>query len=282
MAVRVTDRLEATMPAIKIDVANPDYGLLRQAILQRIREQKLTGGQISSFQDVAELDPPRTNDHSEFGRVLVDAFWELATTGVVAPGNGWAQPNFPWFRLTPYGRKVLETTEYEPHDRTGYIATLKTRVPTPDATVIAYLDESLETFARGNTVASMVMLGVAAERVFNLLAISLAGALANQAESTKLTGLLGRFAMKPKVDWVHDKLRAVQESKSRPPGFPENAALMVTAIYDMIRSQRNDLGHPREMPPRMAPVDAHANLLVFPRYYETSERVRDLLAKHKV
>jgi hypothetical protein len=57
---------------------------------------------------------------------------------------------------------------------------------------------------------------------------------------------------------------------------------MVTAIYDMIRMQRNDLGHPREHPPRMSQGDAHANLLMFPRYYETAEMVRRFLAANRV
>jgi hypothetical protein len=121
---------------------------------------------------------------------------------------------------------------------------------------------------------------VAAERVF--IAFSLAQALSSQSETTKLTALLERFAMKPKVDWVHKKLRTVQESKQRPVGFPENTALMITAIYDMIHGQRNDLGHPRELPPRMPPADAYANLLIFPRYYETSEQIRKLLTTTKI
>ena len=66
------------------------------------------------------------------------------------------------------------------------------------------------------------------------------------------------------------------------PTFPRMLALMVTAIYDMIRMQRNDVGHPRENPPRLTQGDAHANLLVFPRYYETAEVVRRFLSTRKV
>jgi hypothetical protein len=273
------------MAAIKIDIANPDYSLLREAILQQIRagsEHGVHGGQIHNFQNVVDLDPPRPNASLEFPRMLVDVFWELAATGIIAPGNGPAQPNFPWFRVTPYGRRVLAAPDYQPYDRTGYIRLLSQRIESVDPTVLAYLDESLETFGRANTVAAMVMLGVAAERVFNLLCDSLVQGLHSVTETQKLTNLLARFAIKPKVDWMHEKLRAVQDSKPKPAGFPENAGLMVTAIYDMIRSQRNDLGHPREMPPRMPSGDAHANLLIFPRYYETSEAVRVFLATNEV
>jgi hypothetical protein len=273
------------MDRVKIDTANPDHALLRQIILRRL--QQGWRGQIAQdlkgFDDYVELHPPRSDGYQEFLRLQVDVFWELVTAGIVAPGNGPSQPSFPWFRVTPYGRRVLEGAEYEPYDQTGYVRSLKDRIgPTVDLTVLSYIDESLQTFVRGNTVAAMVMLGVAAERVFDLLCESLLAALNDPGEKNKLSGLLSRFAMKPKVDWVHTKLRAVQDRKPKIQGFPENAALMVTAIYDIMRAQRNDLGHPRELPPKLPPGDAHANLLIFPRYYETAEVVRTHLASNAV
>jgi hypothetical protein len=57
---------------------------------------------------------------------------------------------------------------------------------------------------------------------------------------------------------------------------------MVTAMYDMIRSQRNDLGHPRAEPPSVDRQEAHARLQVFGAYYETAERVRTFLSSNKV
>jgi hypothetical protein len=273
------------MDRIKIDTANPDYSLLRQVLLRRLRQgwQGQIDHDLKGFEDYVDLDPPRSNDHEEFLRLQVDVFWELVTEGIVVPGNGPAQPNLPWFRVTPYGRRVLESTQYEPYDPTGYVASLQQRIgSTVDLTVLAYIDESLQTFVRGRTVAAMVMLGVAAERVFDLLCESLVNALGNAAEKQKFSALLNRFAMKPKVDWVHAKLREVQDRKPKNEGFPENSALMVTAIYDIMRAQRNDLGHPREMPPKLSPGDAHANLLIFPRYYETAELVRKYLASSMV
>jgi hypothetical protein len=273
------------MAKIKIDTAQPDYAALRQLVLERLRAAGPWGqiqhgmGGLDAYVD---LDPARPNGLIDFERTMVDVFWELVALGIVAPGNGVSQPNFPWFRLTPYGKSVLESPKYHPHDRDGYISLLTQRVANADATVLAYLDESLESFVRANNVAAMVMLGVAAERVFDLLSESLLNALKSPTERQELSRLLERFTMKPKVDWVHAKLREVQERKPKLQGFPENAALMVTAIYDLIRAQRNDLGHPRDFPPKMSAGDSHANLLIFPRYYETSEVVRAFLASTTV
>jgi hypothetical protein len=57
---------------------------------------------------------------------------------------------------------------------------------------------------------------------------------------------------------------------------------MVTAIYDFVRAQRNELGHPRKKPPTVTQEDAFVNLQVFPRYYQTAEEVLAFLGANKV
>ena len=86
--------------------------------------------------------------------------------------------------------------------------------------------------------------------------------------------------MKPKLDWVHSKLLIVQTR--RPAGFPESAVLMVTAIYDLLRAQRNDLGHPREVPPRLDREEVFASSQVFPRFYRTSDELMRFLRLNRV
>ncbi len=86
--------------------------------------------------------------------------------------------------------------------------------------------------------------------------------------------------MKPKLDWVHNKFREVQGKKIN--SFPDNASLMITAIYDLIRCQRNELGHPRATPPNVTKEDAFVDLQIFPRYYEIAEVVRRFFAANKV
>lgn len=124
------------------------------------------------------------------------------------------------------------------------------------------------------------MVGVAAERVFDLLCEALEAALQSDRERQKFIDLRRRPSLKAQLDWVHPKLRAIQDQRRQ--ALPENAALMVTGIYDMIRMQRNELGHPRENPPQLRRGDAHANLLIFPRFYETAEDVRRFLSENKV
>lgn len=105
-------------------------------------------------------------------------------------------------------------------------------------------------------------------------------ALRDANEKQKFGGLLSRFPMKPKVDWVRNKLERLQPA--RLPGFPENSSIMAVAIYDLIRHQRNELGHPREVPPLLTRDDVLGNLQVFIRYYETAEALRSFLAQNRV
>jgi hypothetical protein len=207
-------------------------------------------------------------------------FWQFVVEGILAPGSDSNNLKLPSFHITEHGRQVLASIEPQPYDPTGYLARLRERITTPDPTVMAYLAESLETFRKGNRVASALMLGIAAERVFLLLCDSFGVALSIPSEKIAFTKLLDRFLMKPKLDWVHTKIQQIQ--RQRPAGFPENATIMLVAIYDLMRCQRNDLGHPRETPPKITRQDAFVNLQIFPRYYEIAEEARAFLSANTV
>lgn len=209
-----------------------------------------------------------------------DVFWQLVVEGILAPGMNPSNMNLPWFHLTKYGELVINEQVKTPHDPTGYLARIKNNIEMPDSTVMAYLTEGLLSFERGSLVASIVMLGVASERVFLLLCQSMLIALEDEAELKKFKSIVDRFPMKPKLDWMHTKIQSLQERRLS--GLPENSTLMLTTIYDLIRNQRNELGHPREAPPQMKREDAYVNFLVFPRYYEIAEEVRAFLLSNRV
>lgn len=162
-----------------------------------------------------------------------------------------------------------------------FLARLHAQVKSVDDTVRAYLDESLRTFLNGNLFASMVMLGVAAERVFDLLCEILEPALKDQSERAQFGKLMTQMSVRKRLDWVHQKLRTI-ESSARPIGYPDRASVMVIAIYELMRAQRNDLGHPREDPPTPTRDDAYAHLQIFPTYYKTAEALRSFLKVNRV
>lgn len=269
---------------IPFDPRHPDPDAVRQIVVERLRHDT-SWRQLDPTGDGFAPYVEYVAQSGQNGRHLLlflaqEVFWQMIVEGLLAPGMDPNNLHLPWFHITSHGREVLASGEPQPYDPTGYLARLRERVPLPDPTVTAYLAESLETFRKGNCVPSTVMLGIAAERVFLLLCDSLAGALSNASEKATFTKLLGRFPMKPKLDWVQNKLQQIQ--KQAPAGFPENATIMLVAIYDLMRCQRNELGHPRETPPNVKRQDAFVNLQIFPRYYEIAEEVRTFLASNPV
>lgn len=267
------------MGRIPLDPRNPDLETIRQVFLERLRRepnwQSLdpTGEGFAPYVECAG-----SFDARAFTLAAHKVFWQLLIEGIVAPGKDSSNLNLPWFHVTDYGKQVLASGPGHPHDPTGYLRRLADKVPELDSTVRAYLTESLDAFRRGSCIAATVMLGIAAERVFLLLCEALRAALKSHAEKQKFGKLLERFPMKPKLDLLHQKFQTLQGQ----PGFPENANIMVTTIYDLMRCQRNELGHPQTTPPSITREDTFVNLQVFPRYYETAEDVRGFLSSNSV
>ena len=266
---------------IPFNPAEPDIEAVREIVFARLRQQQKwqqldTTGE--GFEEYVEY--VGTPNRGVLAFQAQEVFWQLVIEQILSPGMNSSNMNLPWFHRTKYGEKVISEQTPTPHDPTGYLRRINENSAKPDDTVLAYLSESLLSFRRGNLVASTVMLGIAAERVFLLVCQSMLNALGSDTEKRKLENILKRFPMKPKLDWVHKKIQNIQEK--RVSGLPENSTLMLTTIYDLIRNQRNELGHPREAPPNIGREDAYVNLQVFPRYYETAEEVRVFLSNNRV
>ncbi len=265
---------------IPFDIANPDIEAARQIFLAWLAN----GGGNQIPYDGTTFDPYVEYVGHRDPRILafstIEVFWQLLIEGVVAPGMNASNLNLPWFHVTAHGRKILDSSEPAPHDPTGYLNRLHETIKSPDATVIAYLAESLQVYRRGNHVASTILLGIAAERVFLLLCDSLVASLRNSREKVEFQKLLDKFPMKPKLTWVHTKIQNLQTPRKE--GFPENALIALTTIYDLLRTQRNDLGHPRDIPPVVKREDAFVNLQVFPRFYQVAEELRAFLSANQV
>jgi hypothetical protein len=276
------------MPDSKIpfDSSRQALATARQIVIERLCRDELwhqldtTGEGFAPYVEYVGQGPyAQQQGRAHLVFLAQEVFWQLLVEGIVAPGIDSSNLNLPFFHITEHGRAVLASVEPPPYDPTDYLARVRRRVANPDPTVIAYLAESLETFRKDNRVASAVMLGIAAERVFLLLCESLRAALANPSERAAFAKLLDRFPMKPKLDWVQTKIQQIQ--RQSPSGFPENAGIMLIAIYELVRAQRNELGHPRETPPSMHRQDAFVNLQIFPRYYEIAEATRAFLAANE-
>ena len=257
--------------------------LARTIVLERLRndkhwEQYDPSG--SGFDRFVEYVGDPEHGRQKLVSLAQDVLWEFMIQGVVAPGLNVSNPNLPFFHITDYGRKVLIEGEFLPHDPTGYLERFRNETPSLDSTVELYLAESLNCFTRGSLIASVVMLGVASERTFQLLCDSLLNAIADTTEKSKFQEILDKRAMKPKMDWVLNKIQAMQSKSPRP--LPDNVNIMLASIFDFIRCQRNDLGHPQEKPPKVTREDAYVNLRIFPSYFKMVNQVIDYFDNNQV
>ena len=129
----------------------------------------------------------------------------------------------------------------------------------------------LTRFAQEEVLASVVMVGVAAENMLLRLGSSVHSALDSPQKKTKF-----EIATKDKrAKKLHDEIlsRLRSPSTQLPAELESMLTQHVDGIYDLIRRTRNDVGHPTGR--RIDRSETHALLLLFPTYCKT---VHDLMA----
>ena len=247
--------------------SNPTTQIL--TVINAVIDGGVAGGHLD--------ERPLGNERSALEQRTVEFVWELITLGVVHPGHGWDQPNLPQLTVTGYGKKCLAAGEILPHDPEGYLAKIKTRVPTLDALTELYLTEALETFRTRNHLASVVMAGVAAEQITILLTQAVQGAL-NGPQKSKFQKAIARQPIKRQYEEVRKRLEP-QLSKM-PANLKNVLTLHLDGIYDFIRRSRNEAGHPTGQ--RFEREEVFALLQLFPIYCDTAYRLMDWLAENQI
>ena len=177
---------------------------------------------------------------------------------------------FPYYHLTEYGEQVVGTTEYQPHDPDGYLGRIKIELPEIDGVIIRYLEESLSCFRRNLLLAAAVMLGCAAEKAVLLLVQAYADSLCDTGERQKYENETKSFIISLKWKALWKRLEPL--SASLPPSLGEDLGTILERVFDIIRTTRNDAGHPTGKTIEREAV--HANLLLFPVF---SKRVYALI-----
>jgi hypothetical protein len=225
-----------------------DFALVREVFIRRLREDAhwnqfgQTQPEFSRY-----LEFPSYADRTRFDELLRQVIWEFISAGIIAPGNGLhtGGANLPFFTITDYGHQVLAAERAIPHDPEGYLHEVREAGSTcVDAVAVGYIEEALRCFTRGCYTASVLLLGVAAEavvlKVFDLIA---SGADASQKK--KLERLRN---IKDKHRWLIDRYEALPP-KLRREALPDGIDVTLASAYDLIRRQRNELGHPQQVPP---------------------------------
>lgn len=253
--------------------------LVRQIILRRLREDDSWSQFDYSGQGLDRYVEVHPALQSRFRVLSNQVMWELIIQGVITPGRDSANPNLPWFRVTEYGEDVISADHYNPHDPTGFMAEVRSLArSTVKKVTFAYLEEALACFVRGTHVASVLLLGVAAEAAFLDLCKVVSRCIRDPNEKQQFDRMVW---VRQKHTWIVDKYRNLP-SDLRRKHLPESLDFTLGSLYDAIRRQRNDLGHPQENPPKMGRDQAFVLFRLFPTFVSDIESFAAFLRRYKI
>lgn len=170
-----------------------------------------------------------------------EVFWDLFRQGVITIGSDNSNQNYPFFKVSQFGKRILENENtYFFHDLTTYTNLIKSNVPHINDITLLYLQEAMQSFKSGCMLAATVMLGVASEHSFLLL-----------LEAAEASGKYGaRFASAAKERSLLQKFRKFKAAIDQhvladlPGEVKEDLDIDFAGILSVIRTFRNDSGHP--------------------------------------
>ncbi|WP_414755913.1 hypothetical protein [Anabaena sp. CCY 9910] len=275
---------------VQLDIS---YEQTRTLVIEELKTS--ISGQISSlYSNIANLavrkgiaeNPSRENhlnpryELSRKYKIWVeDIIWDLITEGIVRPGLGdGLNQGLPWYHISEYGKTVLISQPPQPYDPDGYLAAIRT-IPNIDDVILAYLEESLKAFRIHCLLSSVITLGCASEKAILLLIEACKAAISNPTEQTDFEKKTDTIAIKRK----HDEFQNILKTKimpSLPKDLKENLDNYLIGLFSIIRSTRNDAGHPTGKEIRREPL--YAYLVTFPEYLKKVYELINWLSTNKI
>ncbi len=212
------------------------YQNLLVAVAQ-VFERREGGPPNRGYQGGGVFGPSLSSNDRE---LFLEVFWALFREGVITLGLNDSNREFPFFRVTEFGRRLITHQQaYFFHDVSSYERLVRAEVPAIDDTTVLYLKEAMQSFRAGCILAATVMLGVATEHTFLLLlekieqSSSHAATFANVANERTILQKVNKF--KNILD---------QQSRSLPTDLREDLDTHFAGILSIIRTFRNQSGHP--------------------------------------
>jgi hypothetical protein len=195
---------------------------------------------------------------------LLELVHELTVSNIIMPAADRSNAGWPWFAVTGHGKALLAASGPPAYDYDGYLADLKSQVPTLDEVVAHYLGESLRAYQFNLFFASMAMLGAASERAMRLLISAYVNSIADDTNQEKLRRRLdGRD--------ISQAYKRFRESFDSSRHQISDATLTrefdahVDGMFNLVRLARNSIIHPEALPDITGAL-AYANLQQFAYY----------------
>lgn len=172
--------------------------------------------------------------------LFLELFWDLFRQGIITLGYNDSNREFPFFRVTSFGKKLLEgQNPYFFHDVSSYEKVILTNIPQIDNITLIYLKEAMQAFMSGCLLSCSVMLGVATEHSFlKLLDIV-------EANTTHGPLFKNAFSQRTILQKLNKFKNILDQNLSiLPLDVKEDLDTNFSGIVSMIRTFRNESGHP--------------------------------------
>jgi len=207
---------------------------------------------ISLQNGVAEVlkkrDPASTSIRSGGNPVLIsedrdiflEVFWDLFRQGIITLGLSDSNPDFPFFRVSSFGKKIIANQElYFFHDVSTYEKVIREQIPDIDGTTLIYLKEAMQTFLNDCYLSSSVMLGVATE---NSLEHLFETVTQNEKYSELFKSIQKEKTISRRLNEFHKKIQQI--SNKLPQEVQIDLDTNFLSLSSIIRNFRNESGHP--------------------------------------
>jgi hypothetical protein len=238
---------------------------IRRAILELLAEPRIDArlgrGYHYFFESLQNKLGQDYNRH-----LAIQEVWRMVGDGLLYIDFEQHSPDNWKFVLTERGQHIVESgDDYSPYDPEGYLVRLRRRIPLLDETVALYASESLRSFNAECYLSTLVMLGVASEKTFLLLAEAFANWLPD-SQSKKLLSIIQDRKQNVIAKFTEFRKRIEPCKPKLPPEFADNMALTLDSVFDLIRIYRNESGHPTGK--RSDKDDAFITLQMFATYLQ--------------
>jgi len=224
------------------------------------------GAQVVTTGIVLDPNPPghqvfdfplQKKDEDKVREIL----WDLIIERVLTIGS-YSGDTWPWLSLTDYGKKAVNSSPPAPNDSTGYLRRIKDVVPNLDPIIETYLAESIRTYNINQLLSSTITLGCASERAILMLIDKFEQSFKDIAKRTTFSKRIAGKFIKTQFDEVHRAILLILTEL--PYNLRENYATMLPGVFQLIRYNRNEAGHPTGK--HVDKDTLFANLQVFIQY----------------
>ncbi|MGN7760472.1 hypothetical protein [Paenibacillus sp. 22594] len=171
-----------------------------------------------------------------------EIIWNLIVEGVLTIGINPSNANWPWLKVTEYGKVMLQSSEPIPHDPSGYLARLTTEVPDINTVILTYITESLRTYNINCLLSATIALGCASEKALLLLIEAYTNYISTDETRKKFIQATQGKMIKRQFEEFNKRFETVKGTL--PGDIEDGSAITLIGVFEMIRNNRNDAGHP--------------------------------------